>query len=78
MDINVLAFKYKGVWITEDNKVYMNRCPQCGLENYAMAVTSGQCVWCGFKPSYEDVKLVKDKIEAYYESLNKGEKDGNK
>lgn len=24
------------------------RCPKCGKENYAIAVASGRCCWCGF------------------------------
>lgn len=24
------------------------KCPQCGLENWAMAVLSGICAWCGY------------------------------
>ena len=30
------------------------RCPKCGSENYAMAVVTGVCVWCGYGPEYED------------------------
>lgn len=25
------------------------KCPECHKENYAQAVYSGQCVWCGYK-----------------------------
>lgn len=28
--------------------VFMTRCIQCGRENYAPAVASGVCVWCGY------------------------------
>lgn len=24
------------------------RCPKCGLENWAPAVSSGICAWCGY------------------------------
>jgi len=30
-------------------KLFLQRCPKCKLENYAMAVASGQCAWCGWK-----------------------------
>jgi ribosomal protein L37E len=33
----------------ENGKLYLVRCPRCGMENYAPAVISGQCVWCGWK-----------------------------
>ena len=36
----------------EDGKLYLVRCFACGgkygKENYAMAVSSGQCAWCGW------------------------------
>lgn len=31
----------------KDGQVYLVRCPKCNKENYAPAVASGQCVWCG-------------------------------
>lgn len=31
-----------------NGKVYLVRCPNCDKENYAMAVSSGVCAWCGF------------------------------
>ena len=31
----------------EGDKFYMVRCPVCNRENYALAVSSGQCAWCG-------------------------------
>jgi ribosomal protein L37E len=37
------------------NKLYLVRCPECGKENYAMAVSSGYCAWCGYKAVEEDV-----------------------
>ena len=36
-----------------DGKLYLVRCFACdkdiGVENYTMAVASGQCSWCGWK-----------------------------
>ena len=31
-----------------DGKFYMVRCPKCNKENYAPAVSTGQCAWCGY------------------------------
>jgi len=36
-----------------DGKVYLVRCPECGLENWAMAVASGVCCWCGYDANEE-------------------------
>ena len=33
----------------EDGHYYMVRCTKCELENWAPAVASGQCAWCGYK-----------------------------
>jgi len=30
------------------DKIALERCPDCGRENYAMAVLSGVCAWCGW------------------------------
>lgn len=27
--------------------IYLQRCPKCDLENYAISVSSGVCAWCG-------------------------------
>lgn len=35
-------------FVQDDNTIALIRCPSCGKENYAMAVTSGKCAWCGF------------------------------
>lgn len=32
----------------EDETLLLIRCPKCGQENYAPAVASGICVWCGY------------------------------
>lgn len=39
-----------------NNKVYLTRCPECERENYAIAVATGQCCWCGYKAKKEDIK----------------------
>ena len=36
-------------------KIYMNKCPKCNLENYALMVPSGICAFCGYKATEEDV-----------------------
>lgn len=37
----------------KDGKLYLVKCYKCdpkyGRENYAPAVASGQCAWCGWK-----------------------------
>lgn len=35
------------VWRADNGDIYMNRCPRCERENYALAVSSGVCSWCG-------------------------------
>lgn len=40
-------------FITKDGSVYLVRCPKCGKENWAPAVASGQCAWCGFNGNAE-------------------------
>ena len=32
----------------ENGDIYLVRCPECKRENYAMAVSSGTCAWCGW------------------------------
>lgn len=43
---------------TEDGKLYLVRCMNCGepprgRENWAMAVAAGECAWCGWKENDE-------------------------
>lgn len=38
-----LGFGYQG----DDGNLCMIRCFACGRENYAPAVASGSCAWCG-------------------------------
>lgn len=43
----------------KDGELYLVRCYACGgkhgRENYAMAVASGQCAWCGWKENVTSV-----------------------
>jgi len=43
------------VWYSKDGKIYMTRCPKCNRENYAVCVPSGQCVWCKYVATDDDV-----------------------
>ena len=38
------------------------RCPKCKRENYAIAVASGTCVWCGFSNTGTD-NLETEKVK---------------
>lgn len=40
----------------DDGKVCMINCFKCGRENYIMAVSSGQCAWCGYDARSEEDK----------------------
>lgn len=44
------------------DKVYLVRCPKCHKENYAMAVSSGECCWCGYNANNdkEYIKTLKE------------------
>lgn len=39
-------------WIDKDGRLFLVRCfvcgPKWGTENYALAVASGRCAWCGW------------------------------
>ena len=37
-------------------KLFLIRCPKCGRENYAAAVSTGVCVWCEYVAKPEDVR----------------------
>ena len=34
---------------SDEGEPYVVRCPRCKLENWAPAVASGQCAWCGWE-----------------------------
>lgn len=38
-------------FIRPDGGIAMQRCFECGRENWAPAVYSGECVWCGYNPN---------------------------
>jgi len=42
----------------EDGRLCINKCPNCGQENYAMAVSSGGCAWCGFKADEKETSKI--------------------
>lgn len=42
----------RGVWKDKDH-YYLERCPKCDRENYALAVAQGICCWCGFNANEE-------------------------
>lgn len=35
-------------YVNDKGKTCMQRCFECGRENWAMAVSSGICAWCPF------------------------------
>jgi len=35
------------VFRADDGRLFMQRCPRCGRENYSCAVSSGACAFCG-------------------------------
>jgi len=42
--------------VGDDGTIYLVRCPKCKTENYAPAVSSGVCAWCGFDASEKEVE----------------------
>ena len=51
-DGNQCGFGYR----TTEGTICMIRCPQCERENYAIAVATGTCAFCGFNPNKEGIK----------------------
>ena len=45
----------EAVGFVGDGSIGLERCPECGKENYAMAVLSGVCCWCGFEIDANEV-----------------------
>ena len=37
-----------GLYLQVDGKYGLIKCPECNQENYALAVNSGICCWCGY------------------------------
>lgn len=42
-----------------NGKIFLKKCPKCILENWAPAVATGQCAWCGYKAMDKDVRKGK-------------------
>jgi ribosomal protein L37E len=42
-----------------NDRVYLTRCPKCGLENYSLNVPSGICSWCGYDGNKDEESLLK-------------------
>ena len=49
-NIEFISFPFKGSgYIGKKSKdIGLTRCPICNRENWAMAVASGICQWCGY------------------------------
>jgi len=45
-------------FIGKNGKVYLQYCPKCGLENYAMNVSLGICTWCGYDGNKDGESLL--------------------
>ena len=43
-----------------DDCVGLERCPECGAENYMMVVLSGACAFCGWEIDRDAVERVND------------------
>lgn len=43
-------------FLSKDDNFCMIRCFECGKENYAMAVMSGCCAWCGYDANQVEVE----------------------
>lgn len=66
MSKDIVVGKGNG-YIDSGGKICMVRCFACGKENYALAVSSGCCAWCGL-----DANAVVDK-----DKLNKETNDNS-
>lgn len=47
-------------WKNNDGKIFLQRCHECGRENYAHCVAKGVCAWCEYDAN-ED-KNIDDKL----------------
>jgi hypothetical protein len=59
MTKNIVKGKGSG-FVTGEGKICMERCFKCARENYAMAVMSGGCAWCGYDANEPQLEVVKD------------------
>lgn len=41
-------------FIGDDGRIFLVRCPKCKKENWAPAVASGVCAWCGYDANVEE------------------------
>lgn len=48
IDGKVVGYGYQG---KSDGKIHVQRCPQCGDENWAIAIAQGNCAWCNYNPN---------------------------
>ena len=46
----------------KDGEPYVVRCPLCKRENYASAVASGKCAWCGWEADKGIADIIADII----------------
>ena len=62
--INPASWDHDSVHLGEKGYAYISkdrqrlglvRCPECEKENYALAVSSGQCGWCPYQVKMEDI-----------------------
>ena len=49
--------KNKANFESEEGKLFIVQCVACNQENWALAVASGCCAWCGWE---ENNKLIKE------------------
>lgn len=54
------GFGYIKVQSNGRKLICMQRCFECGRENYAPAVATGQCAWCGYNPNPMDMRPKND------------------
>lgn len=59
-------------YVPESGKILLIRCPKCGTENYAMAVSSGQCYVCGYNAHNDEevkkkIQIINNKLKEQYE-----------
>ena len=45
-------------YVDKNGKICMERCFDCGKENYMMNIPTGYCTWCGFNAN-EKVEVEK-------------------
>ena len=54
--------RFVGYVALEDSHVCVQRCGSCNAENYIMAVSSGQCCWCGWDANDpSQAEIISDK-----------------